>query len=139
MDDKEQNLSWQAILIVVVIVVMTLPGAILIMMLWGAPSPSNKPMAIVGALLILTSLAPIALLIRSHRRRRLTATTEADERRRQANIMAWSGAIIASVGAIGTIVTYLIAAWGLSDGKYYLFYGAIIYGTLQFFRGLSRK
>jgi hypothetical protein len=48
------------------------------------------------------------------------------------------GAGFCIVGLIITIATYAAAASSRSGGTYVVAWGAIIFGALQFFRGLAR-
>jgi hypothetical protein len=47
------------------------------------------------------------------------------------------GALVCVAGIIITVVTYSAAAHSSSGGTYVVAWGAIIFGAIQFFRGLS--
>ena len=46
------------------------------------------------------------------------------------------GGVVCVIGIIVTAVTYSIASSGSSGGTYYVAWGAILFGAIQFFKGL---
>jgi hypothetical protein len=53
------------------------------------------------------------------------------------NASMWIGGIICLVGLVVTIGSCLLAGEG--GGRYYIAWGAIVFGGIQFFRGLSQS
>lgn len=53
------------------------------------------------------------------------------------NASMWIGGIICLVGIVVTVGSFLAAGEG--GGRYYIAWGAIVFGGIQFFRGLSQS
>jgi hypothetical protein len=49
----------------------------------------------------------------------------------------WIGGIICLIGLVVTIGSCMLAGEG--GGRYYIAWGAIVWGGIQFFRGLSQS
>jgi hypothetical protein len=61
------------------------------------------------------------------------AQSLSDARRSAGRKMAIQGGLICLGGAVGTVATYAVAP----GGRFVLFWGAIIFGAIRMFRGLS--